>query len=272
VSSRVEAALAHWEGEPVRVWEELWSVPRLEALSSVDSTNVRARQLADDGAPVWTVVVTEEQTAGKGREGRSWRSESGQGLWFSLIGPRLRTSPGLLPLRVGSAVVAVLRTLGGGNAISLKWPNDVWWRDRKLGGILCERDATATVIGVGLNLQAPRTGDFTVPPVGLHEIVQGRLARGPLLGALVARIRSTVESGGARLSAAELERLEHFDCLRARAVRCDPGPGGIARGVGADGGLRIETGKGIRTVHAGTVRPIGPAPRHSAPEADEGVR
>ncbi len=261
--------LSHWEGEPLHVWRDLWRVPDVEAWTSVGSTNARAREWAATGGAPWSLVVAEEQTAGRGREGRPWRSESGRGLWFSLIARDEGPATGLLALRVGLGVATVVRSLGGGASVGLKWPNDLWWQDRKLGGILCTRDSVATVIGVGLNLRSPEAGDYTVTPAGLDEVVEGRVARGPLLGALVASIRSCVEAGGARLSPVELERLRGCDCLRDRAVRCEPGPGGIARGVGPDGGLRIETGKGIRTVHAGTVRPIGPTSRSAARDAGE---
>lgn len=254
-------SLTHWEGEPTRVWAEVWGIPELEAHATLASTSRRARALAVAGAPPWTVVVSDGQTEGRGREGRRWTSEPGAGLWFSLTAPDGRAGLQLLPLRVGLAVVTVLRALGGAEDVGLKWPNDLWWRDRKLGGILCERDARGVVIGVGLNLRSPEGGGFGVPPVGLEELVGGRVARAPLLGALVARIRGLVQSGGARLSGDELDRLAAVDHLRGRAVRCDPGPGGIARGVTAQGGLRVETEQGVRTIHAGTVRPIGPPPR-----------
>jgi len=263
------ASLAHWEGEPVRIWEELWGVPAFEAWSTIGSTNARARQLAADGAPPWTVVTAEEQTAGRGREGRTWRSEPDRGLWFSLLAPELRSALALVPLRAGAAVVGVLRSLGGDPAVGLKWPNDLWWQDRKIGGILCERDAAGTVIGIGLNLRDPEVGDFSPRPAGLEEVVAGRIARAPLLGSLVASIRTHLERGGPRLDEGELVRLHRYDCLKDRAVRCEPGPGGIARGVGPDGGLRIETGTGVRTLHAGRVRPIGPPPRISNAQGGE---
>lgn len=269
MSAAPDVALSHWEGEPVPVWEELWGVPRVEAWHSLESTNSHARELAEGGAAPWTVVVADVQTSGRGREGRAWLSEEGRGLWFSLIAPNRESASGLAALRAGVAIAAVLRALGGTQSLGLKWPNDLWWQDRKLGGILCERSRAGTVIGVGINLRAPSDRSFRVPPVGLEEVVDGCVARGPLLGSLIAGIRIAHGRGGARLSASELERFDRYDCLRDRAVRCEPGPGGIARGVGPDGGLRIETGKGVRTVHAGTVRPVGPVTRRTADTADE---
>ena len=254
--------LTHWEGEPTRVWEEVWGVPTVEAWATVGSTNDRARALAREGGRSWSVVLADVQSAGRGRGGRRWVSEGGRGLWFSMIVPERRAALALMPIRVGVAVLDVLGGLYGLEDVGLKWPNDLWWQDRKLAGILCEKytgqsDEPGAVVGVGLNLAAPSGGAFDVPPVGLDELVRTPVSRSRLLGALVRRIRGALERGGPRLSVAELTRIAERDPLLNRMVRCTDGPGGIARGIGADGALRIETDDGVRSVRTGSVRPVG---------------
>lgn len=253
--------LTHWQGEPIAAWEALWGVPAVEAWSSVASTNLRARELVDSGVRPWAVVVAEEQTAGRGRNGRAWASGPGAGVWFTVVVPAVEGAVRVLPLRVGAAVARVVRGLAGAEQVGLKWPNDLWWRDRKLGGILCEAVGEGAVAGIGLNLASPDGEGFDTRPVGLDEIVGARVSSGRLVGEVLAAVRRGIEGASPCLTPREVKNLRGFDVLAGRAVRCEPGPGGIARGVAPDGALRVETGRGERKLYAGTVRPIGPAPR-----------
>lgn len=131
-----------------------------------DSTNARARELAEGGAPGGTVVTADEQTAGRGRQGRSWTAPPGGALLYSAILRPLDERHLLLPLAVPLAVCEAaeelatsLHTGDGGEgegavACRIKWPNDIWLEGRKLAGVLIEarpQDGWA-VIGVGLNL------------------------------------------------------------------------------------------------------------------------
>ncbi len=121
------------------------------------STNTTAKELARQGAEHGTLVVTEEQTAGRGRRGRSWTSEKNSGIFASLIlRPQLpaRRIP-MLTLAVGIALVEALHTCGLSEAW-LKWPNDIWVGNRKLAGILSELSGELdqvdfVVIGMGVN-------------------------------------------------------------------------------------------------------------------------
>ena len=109
---------------------------------------------AADGAPEGTVVVAEEQTAGRGRRGRTWESTARAGLWWSLLlrPPVPADRLGWLPLVVGVGVARGLRTAADAE-VSLKWPNDVLVDGKKLAGILAERLADGSVVvGVGINV------------------------------------------------------------------------------------------------------------------------
>jgi BirA family biotin operon repressor/biotin-[acetyl-CoA-carboxylase] ligase len=143
----------------------LWTSVR--TVASTGSTNA---DLLARGGPEGQVLVAEEQTAGRGRAGRTWVSQPGASLTFSVLLRPASVPPsarGWLPLLTGVAVAAGVRSAAG-VAASLKWPNDVLVGDRKLAGILAEQssDGDAVVVGVGLNV-AMREGTLPVSPAGL---------------------------------------------------------------------------------------------------------
>jgi BirA family biotin operon repressor/biotin-[acetyl-CoA-carboxylase] ligase len=119
-----------------------------------DSTNARARELVEAGAPHGTVVTAAEQTAGRGRQGRTWTAPPGKALLYSAVLRPLDERHLLLPLAVPLAVCDAAEELAPGIECMVKWPNDIWLEGRKLAGVLIEakpQDGWA-VIGVGLNL------------------------------------------------------------------------------------------------------------------------
>jgi BirA family transcriptional regulator, biotin operon repressor / biotin---[acetyl-CoA-carboxylase] ligase len=121
---------------------------------STDSTNTRARELAAAGAPHGTVVTADAQSAGRGRQGRTWTAPAGKALLYSAIVRPLEERHMMLPLAVPLAVCEVAEQLRPDLECKVKWPNDILVERRKLAGILIEarpQDGWA-VIGVGLNL------------------------------------------------------------------------------------------------------------------------
>jgi BirA family biotin operon repressor/biotin-[acetyl-CoA-carboxylase] ligase len=207
-----------------------------------DSTNARARELAEAGAPHGTVVTAREQTAGRGRQGRSWAGPPGRALLLSVV---VRRFDALLPLRAGLAVADV-----AGPDARVKWPNDVWLDGRKLAGILVEgRPDAWAVVGIGLNV-AVRTEDLPDdvraiaatlgrPPDALEPTL------GELLGALDVRLGQ--DAAGA------LEDLRRRDALLRRPVHWSGGSGEAA-GIDAQGRLLVRAGDGaVVAVAAGEV-------------------
>jgi BirA family biotin operon repressor/biotin-[acetyl-CoA-carboxylase] ligase len=135
---------------------------RIVVLDSVDSTNDALRRLAARGAADRTVVVAGEQSAGKGRRGRVWESPAGLGLYVSVLfrpGSSAR-SAAVWTLAASVAAAAACRRCGA-TEITIKWPNDLVWNGRKLGGVLAEARTTGgvldeVVVGAGINvLQGP---------------------------------------------------------------------------------------------------------------------
>jgi BirA family biotin operon repressor/biotin-[acetyl-CoA-carboxylase] ligase len=132
----------------------------LEIHERLDSTNTHLMNRARAGAPAGSVCLAETQTAGKGRLGRSWLSPFGGGIALSLLW-RFDDYAHMagLSLAVGVAALRALRRLGV-EGVRLKWPNDILWQGRKLGGILLEaageaHGGAAVVIGLGLNGRIP---------------------------------------------------------------------------------------------------------------------
>jgi len=121
-------------------------------LRLTDSTNDRARELAEAGAPSGTVVTADEQEAGRGRHGRRWSAPPRSALLYSALLRPLERTHRLLPLAVPLAVCETVEELGAAPC-QVKWPNDVWLEERKVAGVLIEaRPPDWAVIGVGINL------------------------------------------------------------------------------------------------------------------------
>lgn len=133
----------------------------LELHAQIASTNTYLHELAERGAPRGLVCLAERQTAGKGRRGRQWISPFGRNIYFSALW-RFQGGPAAiagLSLALGVATINALRRLGARD-VGLKWPNDIYWRQRKLGGILIEVSGESggpchAVTGLGLNVDMP---------------------------------------------------------------------------------------------------------------------
>jgi BirA family biotin operon repressor/biotin-[acetyl-CoA-carboxylase] ligase len=223
--------------------------PRLH-LRRTDSTNDRARALAIAGAPHGTLVTAGEQTAGRGRHGRTWSAAPGRGLLLSLV---LRDVPALLALASAVAVADVV----GANA-AIKWPNDVLLGGRKVAGILAEGRPQEgwAVLGIGVNV-ALREQDL--PPrvaAGAAGLGLGPAAVEPTLVALlIALERRLAQQPGAILDA-----YRGRDALLGRAVRWQHG-NGVAAGVDGAGRLLVEAAGGVVALDAGEVHLLAPSDR-----------
>lgn len=211
-----------------------------------DSTNSRARELAAAGAPGGTVVTAAEQTAGRGRQGRTWTAPAGKALLYSALLRPLEERHMMLPLAVSLAVCEAAEALRPDLECSVKWPNDVLVDGHKLAGVLIEarpRDGWA-VIGVGLNL--------TIAPDEFPEelrttatsVFPNPSAPGPTRSAatvLSDRLGAWVEAGPEDVLAAWRER----DALRGRKIAWEGGSG-VADGVDERGFLLVRLADGDR--------------------------
>jgi BirA family transcriptional regulator, biotin operon repressor / biotin---[acetyl-CoA-carboxylase] ligase len=210
-----------------------------------DSTNARARELAIAGARHGTVVTADEQSAGRGRQGRTWSAAPGRALLCSIV---IRDPVALLPLAAGVAVAEVVGPLA-----RLKWPNDVLVDGRKVAGILVEGRPQEgwAVVGIGLNV-ALRVADF---PVELRETA-GTLGLSPAdveptLVAVLGRLEAWISVDAASL----VEAVRDRDALYGREVRWADGRG-IGAGIDAGGRLLVRTDGGTVALDAGEVHLI----------------
>jgi BirA family transcriptional regulator, biotin operon repressor / biotin---[acetyl-CoA-carboxylase] ligase len=200
-----------------------------------DSTNERARALAAAGAPHGTLVTADEQTAGRGRQGRAWTTAPRTSLLLSLI---LHDANEALPL---TAAVAVCEALPVEAAI--KWPNDIWIERRKVAGILVEARPQEgwAVLGVGINVhQAPPIEHATSldSVIGIEKLLERLLVA---LDAWLSRPLPDV-----------LAAWRSRDALLGETVRWENGSG---KGMGIDdrGALLVDTGSGRVALDAGEV-------------------
>jgi BirA family biotin operon repressor/biotin-[acetyl-CoA-carboxylase] ligase len=230
-------------------------VHRLEVLFEVDSTNTRLLGLAPPPAGSAEVCLTELQYAGRGRLGRRWIAPFGGGIAVSLgwsCSDVVRTLPAL-SLGVGVAVVRALERAGAAG-ISLKWPNDIWFNDRKMGGVLIELRAEAggpayVVIGLGLNVSLPATARQEIEASGVSvaaaaDACQQEPSRNLLAGAILDELLSMLVEYERFGFAAFRDAWTALDALRDREVQVLVGQTailGIARGVDLDGALLLET-------------------------------
>lgn len=218
-----------------------------------DSTNERAKALAEAGAPHGTLVTADEQTAGRGRQGRSWVAPAGRAVLMSVLLRDLDEGDAALPLTAAVAVCEACEAVADIRC-AIKWPNDVWVEGRKLAGILVEgrpQDGWA-VLGIGLNVGttadelpdelrgtatslAIATGGEAPSTADVVDVVVGQLAR-----------RLADEP------AAVLGSWRRRDALRGRTVRWTGGEGAAA-GITGDGELLVETADGVVELSAGEV-------------------
>ena len=251
----------------------------IDVLPSCDSTNAVLLARAEAGAPSGTVVIAEEQTAGRGRRGRSWFSSPGDSLTFSLL---WRFAPGTAPaglsLAAGVAVARALQKVGAGGpclpgtslreqVTALKWPNDILKEGRKLGGILVELvpgAPHAAVIGIGINLQLPpgmpddvRAASAAIGSMGAIDAAGAAADSNVLYAALLGELLATLESFGsggfAALRAEWLARHAFQDMPVSIASDFGAPVVGICRGVDVDGALLLDVDGRIERILSGEV-------------------
>lgn len=243
----------------------------IDVLDRCESTNAVLLARAEAGAPSGTVIIANEQTAGRGRRGRSWFASPGDSLTFSLL---WRFAPGTAPaglsLAVGLAVAEAIATVGADapcipgaspreQATALKWPNDILRGGRKLGGILVELlpgAPHAAVIGIGLNLRLaaamPDELRATSAALDLSDADPNALYAS-LLARLLERLEQFAGAGFASMRDAWTARHAFQDA--AVVLNADFGAPrlGTCRGVDTDGALLLECDDRVERVLSGEV-------------------
>jgi BirA family transcriptional regulator, biotin operon repressor / biotin---[acetyl-CoA-carboxylase] ligase len=245
-----------WPAEAV--WEAV--APLLpgftvEILPEVDSTNSELMRRARSARRQPVLLVAERQSAGRGRLGRSWASQAGESLTFSLGLALAPVDWSGLSLAVGVALAESLHP-----SIQLKWPNDLWLAERKLGGILIETASFGegpqpqryAVVGVGINLALPPAAGLSTPAAALQEVLPA-LDAGEILQRLTAPLVQAILAFQTFGFAPFQARFNARDALRDRAVTLSDGTAGTAHGTNEAGALLVHTARGMNTVTSSEV-------------------
>lgn len=211
----------------------------------IDSTNTYALEHGGDG----TVYVADRQTAGRGRQGRSWHSAPGLGLWFTVA------LDGLIEGLSFAAALAVRDAIAPRAALAIKWPNDLLYHGKKLCGILVEHRAGRTALGIGLNVHH-QFDDFPeelrIKAGSLASEVGGEWDRAAVLrDILTALDRTIILIREGQLS--QVHRAWAEACrLEGRRIRSGAIEGRVLR-IDARGALIVENAGGQHTIHSGEI-------------------
>lgn len=241
---------------------------QLKILDTVDSTNSWLLREAQVGAPGGLVAAAEWQRQGKGRMGRKWHSNLGGALTFSLLW-RFAQGAGALSGLSLAVSLAVARGLAaaGISGLSLKWPNDILWRRRKLAGILIEiaGDAagpTLAVIGIGVNVRLGKKTLAEIDQAACDLSEAGcALSRSEVLARLLVALADILRVFSANGFAPLTEEWQNLHAYHAKKVTLRMPDGaaiaGTIRGTANDGSLMLETKSGVRRFYGGeiSVRP-----------------
>ena len=242
------ADVATYDGRDAATLARLLDVPRVVVFDSTASTMDDAHSLAAVAAPAGTIVLADRQAAGRGRNGRRWASESGQGIWMTMIerpnDPRVID---VLSLRVGLRAARALDRFADA-PIGLKWPNDLFVAGGKLAGILIEARWRSdrvdwVAIGIGVNVRDPAN-------VANAAALRKAANRVEVLGELVPALRAAASARG-ELTAVELAEFAARDVGRGRA--CVQPVAGEVQGINAAGELLVKTDGAVRAYREGSL-------------------
>lgn len=248
-----------WPAE--NIWQSV--VPHLpgfsvEILPEIDSSNTELMRRARAGQHDPILLVAERQSAGRGRQGRAWLGEIGDALTFSIGLPYQPENWSGLSLAVGLSLAESL-----GPDVQLKWPNDLWRQQRKLGGILVEAASQGTqsyvVVGVGLNVRKPTAKDLRTPAAAIQEFWEGATAPQVLervAAPLIQMLMAFTTQGFAPLQS----RFTQRDAILGQTITTSDGLQGVCEGVDEMGVLLIATAQGLVKVNSAevSVRPVNP--------------
>ncbi len=198
------------------------------------------------------LCLAEVQTASRGRFNRSWLAPFGHNICFSLLWQLTDNLTDLsgLSLIIAVAVIRMLKRYGVRDAINIKWPNDLYWQGRKLGGVLIDLQGEmhhhyAAVIGIGLNLAIDNAvkKKCRFPIVDLAEIIQTIPPRNQLIGLLLEEIFDALAIFQTQGLKPFLREFKQLDCIVGKPIDVTVGKethSGIARGIDANGCLLLE--------------------------------
>lgn len=225
----------------------------IHRVESCTSTNDLAKIRAEEGAEEGTVIISQEQTKGRGTKGRSWYSAKNKGLYASVILYPEKPDVSLLPLMAGLAVKeAINESLM--ISVGLQWPNDLIWENKKLGGILCESDFLGSrlnyiILGIGINLHHEKEDfpqDIRPLATSLRLVTSKKVDEDGLLQKLCQALDRWYQlfcQGEGKKIAKAYQKNSFLSPGQKLALESERGEiSGIYRGIDSRGGLILEEG------------------------------
>lgn len=244
---------------------------RIECHDCIDSTNIRAKQLAEAGEPEGTLVVADQQTAGRGRRGRGWLADSGVGIWMTLIlRPKLEpTQLSGITLIAALAVNRAIREISGADS-QIKWPNDIVLAGKKLCGILTEVSSEMNYIhyavtGIGINVNTVQfPAEMQDIATSLYLETGQHVDRMTLIGKFAEvygdYYKQYLQDGNLETFVEEYNQMlvnrdQQVRIYHGMVEDADPSQieTGIARGINADGALLVEVDGDCKAIVSGEV-------------------
>ncbi len=225
---------------------------------SCGSTNASVHDCLSGGDARYVALLSEQQTAGRGRRGRSWCSPFAENIYLSVLFDWYKGAAELQGLSIVAGVaVAELLADEGVAGVGLKWPNDVWISGKKVAGILVELEGEVTsgwrvTLGLGLNTHMSQASadDIDQPWTAVSEFVD--LQRSEFAAKLIDRLVSSIEEFAAMGFSSFISRYDMFDALRGRSVDLHgPDVQGLVAGIDVNGALLLEIDSGVVAFHAG---------------------
>ncbi|WP_322803296.1 bifunctional biotin--[acetyl-CoA-carboxylase] ligase/biotin operon repressor BirA [Vibrio alfacsensis] len=236
---------------------------QVELISVINSTNQYLLERVSESEK-GRVCLAEYQAQGRGRRGRQWVSPFGTNLYFSMY---WRLDAGMaaamgLSLVIGIAAVEALEKIGF-EGVKLKWPNDIYFQDKKLAGILVEMSGQAgaaahLVIGMGLNIGMPdKQPGIDQPWTSLNQVSDGQaIDRTQLAIHFIEHWKNALEEYEMTGLSGFIERWNRLDNFLGRPVKLLMGPreiNGVMKGIDQQGGVVLETDKGLETFIGGEI-------------------
>lgn len=257
-----------WDGHSAQELRARWDRP-VRALDSVGSTNDEARRLAEEGAPDGTIVIANEQTAGRGRGGRKWSSPAGDGVYLSMVFRPEVLEPAPVSVLAGLGLARALDQAFPGLRPSIKWPNDLYANGLKLGGVLSEaawseRRPRYLVVGVGVNVRPLGEGisqRIARHATSIDEELEREVPLVEVADAVIDGLVRHLDDPRPRLGTSDLADLDRYDGMRDRRGTLVP-PGdkeplpGKCVGIAPDGALLFRPDRGaLQRVADGSLIP-----------------
>lgn len=252
------------EGELQSIRKTKWAGTEIHYFKTLDSTNAKAKQLAEEGHPNGTLVVAEKQEAGRGRRGRGWESQEGSGIFMTLVlKPEINPNNASMLTLVAALAVSKAVMVRTGRPAGIKWPNDIVMNEKKICGILTEMSAqfdyvNHIVIGIGINVNNDAfSEEISEVATSLYLETREHMNRASLIEEILEKFEYYYEMFRQTedLSGLVKEYNTHLINLHQRVKVLDPKEPfeGKAMGITQRGELIVDTWESRKLVSSGEV-------------------